>query len=70
MAVLPQGRTKLLFLTGNPISEDETSPLNFFPTVTPKRYSITDGERPVVYELSIKKSGLSLKISVQVETSS
>ena len=48
MAVLPQGRTSPVAVTGSPISPDETRPPNFFPSNTPSRYSMTAGDKPVV----------------------
>ena len=48
MAVLPQGSTNPLLVTGRPISLEETFPGCLRFTVTPSRYSITEGESPVV----------------------
>ena len=48
-----------MLLTGRPISSAATVPLYRVPTVTDRMYAITDGDSPVVYELSRKNTGSS-----------
>jgi hypothetical protein len=48
IAVLPQGSTRPLCVTGSPISSEETWPPYFFWISVPNRYCITAGDRPVV----------------------
>ena len=68
IAVLPQGSTRPVSVTGRPISSLEILPPNFFFIIVPIRYSITEGERPVVYELRIKKRGSSLIMGIHILT--
>ena len=48
MAGLPQGNTRPVLVTGRPISSELTRPPNRFCSCTPSRYSITEGDSPVV----------------------
>ena len=48
IAVLPQGSVRPLSITCRPISELEVLPPKRFCSIVPNRYSMTDGDNPVV----------------------
>src|SRR5690606_39139024 len=66
LPVAPHGRISPVELTGNPISSAVTVPPNLRWTDIFSMLPITVGDRPVVYELTIKNSGLSLSTSIHM----
>lgn len=61
----PQGRTRPVSVTGSPISSATTCPPNLLFTSVDIIYVSTAGARPVVYEFTRKKSGLSQRSWLQ-----